>query len=107
MFNTEIFDLVFKQNHALKKNLFSKVKPIAGDLLLENLGISPSDRALLVSELEVIINCAASVNFDDHLHDAIRINYQGTLKMLELGHQCKKLVAWTHVSTAYVNSNRE
>ena len=55
---------------------------------MENLGISPSDRALLVSELEVIINCAASVNFDDHLHDAIRINYQGTLKMLDLGHQC-------------------
>jgi len=27
--------------------------------------------------------------------------------MLELGHQCKKLVAWTHVSTAYVNSNRQ
>jgi nucleoside-diphosphate-sugar epimerase len=74
---------------------------------MENLGISPSDRALLVSELEVIINCAASVNFDDHLHDAIRINYQGTLKMLDLGHQCQKLVAWTHVSTAYVNSNRE
>jgi fatty acyl-CoA reductase len=88
VFSSEIFDLAFGQNHVLKQNLFSRVKPIAGDLLLDNLGLSPSDRALLISEIEVIINCAASVNFDDHLHDAIRINYQGTLKMLDLGHQC-------------------
>lgn len=64
--------------------LKQKVKPIAGDLLMENLGFSEADRTMLTNQLDVIINCAASINFDDHLHDAIRINYFGSLKMLAL-----------------------
>jgi alcohol-forming fatty acyl-CoA reductase len=84
----------------------AKVKPIAGDLLLDNLGINEADEAMLVGDLDFIINSAASVNFDDHLHDAIRINYQGTLKMLALAQKCKHLQTFVHVSTAYVNSNR-
>ena len=31
-----------------------------------------------------MINCAASVNFDDPLHDALNINYFGCLRMLEI-----------------------
>lgn len=46
------------------------------------------------------------MNFDDHLHDAIRINYLGTLQVLTLAQQCRNLKSFTHVSTAYVNSNR-
>lgn len=53
---------------------------------MEGLGLSEADKTLLHTELDLIINCAASVNFDDHLHDAIRINYLGTLKMLSLAH---------------------
>ena len=64
--------------------LKQRVKPIAGDLLMENLGMSEEDRKMLENELDVIINCAASINFDDHLHDAIRINYFCSLKMLSL-----------------------
>ena len=86
--------------------LKQKVKPVAGDLLMENLGISEGDRKMLMNELDVIINCAASVNFDDHLHDAIRINFLGTLKMLSLAKSCHNLQSFTHVSTCYVNANR-
>lgn len=48
-----------------------KIKPIAGDLIIDKLGLSVEDRAELVRELDIIINCAASVNFDDPLLDAI------------------------------------
>jgi len=85
----------------------SKIKPIAGDLIIEKLGLSPEDRAELVRELDIIINCAASVNFDDPLLDAIQINYFGCMRMLELAQECQKLETLTHVSTAYVNSNRK
>jgi nucleoside-diphosphate-sugar epimerase len=51
------------------------------------------------------MNCAASVNFDDPLLDALNINYFGTLRILDLAKQCK-IENFTHVSTAYVNANQ-
>jgi nucleoside-diphosphate-sugar epimerase len=39
--------------------------------VIDRLGISPEDRAILVAEVDIIINCAASVNFDDPILDAI------------------------------------
>ena len=51
--------------------MLEKLKPVAGDLVVDKLGLSLEDRAELISELDVIINCAASVNFDDPLLDAI------------------------------------
>lgn len=82
IFSSPIFETAHKLNPNLKKLMEERIVPIAGDLLLDNLGMNEQDRALLIQELDVIINCAASINFDDHLHDAIRINYFGTLKML-------------------------
>ena len=45
----------------------SKIVPIEGDLTIEHLGISEQDRQLIVDNVDVIINSAASVNFDDPL----------------------------------------
>jgi alcohol-forming fatty acyl-CoA reductase len=106
IFNSQIFDRVFKEQPALKQNLFDRVQPIAGDLVMQGLGISKEDRLIIVNEVDLIINCAASVNFDDPLLDAIQINYFGCYRMLELAKECKSLLSFTHVSTAYVNSNR-
>ena len=64
---------------------------MAGDLIIDKLGLSEEDRSELVNELDILINCAASVNFDDPLLDAIQINYFGCMRMLELAKECKKL----------------
>jgi thioester reductase-like protein len=69
----------------------ARVIPVAGDLIVDQLGLSPEDRAMLVNDLDIIINCAASVNFDDPLLDAIQINYFGCMRMLALAKECKKL----------------
>jgi fatty acyl-CoA reductase len=84
----------------------SKIVPVAGDLIMERLGLSDNDRLEIVMNCHIMINCAASVNFDDPLQDALRINYFGCMKMLELAHECKNLDVFTHVSTCYVNCNR-
>jgi thioester reductase-like protein len=55
----------------MRQKVLQKIKPVAGDLIIDKLGLSETDRAELVNELEIIINCAASVNFDDPLLDAI------------------------------------
>ena len=84
----------------------SKIIPIKGDLMVEGLDISHEDREVIVNEVEIFINSAASVNFDDPLKQALNINYFGTCRMLELAMQCKKLKVFTHISTAYVNCTR-
>lgn len=91
----------------LKALADSKVIAVAGDLTSEKLGMSAEDRRMIVENCHVIINCAASVNFDDPLQDALRINYFGCMRMLELGKECKILEVFTHVSTCYVNCNRK
>lgn len=61
-----------------------KVVPIEGDIVKENLAIKPDDREVLIKELDVIINIAASVDFNERISDALQINYFGCLRMLEL-----------------------
>lgn len=64
------------------------------------------DRKFVTDNCDVIINSAASVNFDDPLQDALKINYFGCMRMLQLAKECKKIQAFTHVSTCYVNCDR-
>lgn len=52
------------------------------------------------------MNCAASVDFNAQLIDAININVRGTLRMMELARQTKNLENFVHVSTCYVNSDK-
>lgn len=80
--------------------------PIEGDICKEMLAIKPDDRAMLVRELNVIINIAASVNFNDPVQDALDINYFGCLRMLDLANECPHLAIYTHVSTCYVNCDK-
>ena len=84
----------------------NKIVPVAGDLVVDRLGMNDETRAMIATECDVIINCAASVNFDDPLLDAIQINYAGCKRMLELAKECQHLDVFCHVSTAYTNSNK-
>jgi thioester reductase-like protein len=45
--------------------------PIEGDITKEYLAIKPEDRNRLVNELNVIINIAASVDFNERICDAL------------------------------------
>jgi thioester reductase-like protein len=67
--------------------------------------MDPKVRAHLVEELDLIISCAASINFREHLHSALQTNYFGAVRMLDLALLCKKNPILSHVSTAFVGSN--
>ena len=83
----------------------SKIVPIYSDLTKSDLGLSQEDRAKITENVNVIFNCAASTRFDDPLHEALNINYHGSLRMLELAKECKHLEVFGHLSTAYSNLN--
>ncbi len=105
VFQSPCFDQARELPH-FKDMIQNKIIPIQGDINKEGLAMQPEDRALLQRELQVLINCAASVDFNEAIADAININYLGCMRMLELAHQCERLLVFTHVSTAYVNCEK-
>lgn len=69
--SSEIFAAHFEKDPNLFETLRNKVIPVAGDLIIDKLGLSDTDRAMVTAETELVINVAASVNFDDPLLDAL------------------------------------
>jgi len=65
--NTECIQLALDKKPHLKKQLVSRIVPIAGDLAQEGLGLSPANHKLLTEDLDVIVSCAASVIFTNSL----------------------------------------
>ncbi|XP_066144968.1 putative fatty acyl-CoA reductase CG5065 [Euwallacea fornicatus] len=85
--------------------IINNVMAIEGDVMLPNLGIKEEDRKMITEEVEIIFNCAATIRFDEHLTKAVLLNVRGTKFMLELAKECKKLLCFVHVSTAYCHLN--
>ncbi|KAM9974507.1 hypothetical protein ACTFIW_007961 [Dictyostelium discoideum] len=92
---------------AFNAHIHSKVIAIGGDLSKEGLGLSSEDYQTVVDQVNVIIHCAASIDFRERLDKAISSNLYASLNMLDLSKRLKNVVAYVHCSTAYVNSNRE
>ena len=53
-----------------------------------------------------MINCAASVDFNARLDEALRVNVLGTQNMLNIACLIKNLENFLHVSTSYVNADK-
>jgi fatty acyl-CoA reductase len=46
---------------------------------------------MIIDNVDIIINSAASVNFDDPLKEGLKINYFGATRVMDLAKECKKL----------------
>jgi nucleoside-diphosphate-sugar epimerase len=82
-----------------------KVVAVSGDLTLDRLGIDAERYAELTSEVDVVINSAATVVFDEQLDLALELNTFGPRRMLQFAKDCRDAI-FLHVSTAYVNGQR-
>lgn len=103
---SQCFDVLRKSSPNFQELISSKIQTIPGDLSIDGLGLSPENRALLVNNVDIIINMAASIDFQMRLDEALNINVYGPLRMLELAREMKKLRIFLHVSTSYVNSDK-
>ncbi|KAH0668192.1 hypothetical protein KY285_029398 [Solanum tuberosum] len=80
-----------------------KVLPISGDISKKNMGIKNSQlREHMFKEIDIIINSAATTNFDERYDIAMNINVVGAKNVLKFAKSCKKVKMLLHVSTAYV-----
>ncbi|XP_034116748.1 fatty acyl-CoA reductase wat-like isoform X3 [Drosophila albomicans] len=86
-----------------KPDVMKKLVPIAGDIAARDIGISLSDRELLIKEVQVVFNAAATTRFTEPLHVALDTNTRPTRTLLQLAREMSRLEAFIHVSTAYCN----
>jgi fatty acyl-CoA reductase len=86
----------------LPRDAWKRVRPLRGDVLEPDLGISPAMTRLLREQLTHIVHCAASVDFDQPLAAAARSNISGSMHVLDLALGCDVPPVLVSVSTAYV-----
>lgn len=100
----ELFDdLIFNRLKTEVPKFRHRVFGINGDCTLAGLGLSPDERQMLTSKIDVVFHLAATVNFDERLNLAFNINVRATSDVLELCREMINLKCFMHVSTAYSN----
>lgn len=98
-------NIVFDHVRERYSERLGKIRLIRGDILSPGLGLSDDDRRELTENVELVFHCAANVRFDQHIRQAVDINLNGTIRVLGLAEQMRRLVSFVHVSTAYCQCN--
>lgn len=97
----QLFDEIQKKN----PGILNKIHLIKGDISLPDLGLSSSDKNLLIERVNIVFHVAATVKFNEPLKKAIVTNTKSSLYILELCKSMKNLMSCVYVSTAYSNPN--
>ncbi|VVC44765.1 Male sterility, NAD-binding,NAD(P)-binding domain,Fatty acyl-CoA reductase, C-terminal [Cinara cedri] len=84
-----------------------KIVAMEGDLGQPNLGLSAENREILINEVSVVFNGAASLRLEAGMKDAIKYNTTGTKYVLDLAVEMKHLVSFVHLSTAFCHCEYE
>ncbi|XP_011315369.1 putative fatty acyl-CoA reductase CG5065 [Fopius arisanus] len=94
-------DVVFERLKKEHPKFRHKIVAIEGDCALPNLGISESDKQILLREISIVFHVAATLSFDEKINLAVSINIDSLRQMIQISKQMSKLKSFVHVSTAY------
>ncbi|KAL8057805.1 hypothetical protein ABFX02_04G207300 [Erythranthe guttata] len=112
-FNTEVIgkDLfgVVKEKYGANLNslILKKITVLNGDITRDDLGLQESILEELFQEVDIIVNSAATTDFDERYDVALGINTYGPANILNFSKKCRNLRVLLHVSTAYVCGEKE
>ncbi|HEY7676088.1 MAG TPA: SDR family oxidoreductase, partial [Candidatus Methylomirabilis sp.] len=95
-----------RYREAFAARVAGKVIPVAGDLSRERFGCDPATLDRLAAGLDLIVNSAASVSFDERLDEALALNTFGPSRLLGLAAAAGD-IPLVQVSTAYVCGDRD
>jgi alcohol-forming fatty acyl-CoA reductase len=95
-----------RHGELLASFLADKIEVIEGDICRDGLGLEPETRERLQSNLDLVINSAGLTDFNPDLRQAITINIEGTLHLLDFLCQCDH-AAILHLSTCFVVGFRD
>ncbi|KAG0168873.1 cyclin-dependent kinase inhibitor far1 [Apophysomyces sp. BC1034] len=82
-----------------------KIVPIGGDIISPDLSITEEDREMIVKSVNVVIHCAAALDYQERLDLALETNTLGTLRLMDLADECEHMETFVHMSLAYLNAN--
>ncbi|MED6205249.1 hypothetical protein PIB30_016042 [Stylosanthes scabra] len=105
---TDLFNLLKEKQGANFKSFISgKLSVFPGDICYEDLGLKDSIlKEEISNQVDVIVNLAATTNFDERYDIALDLNVFGVKHVINFAKQCIKLKVLVHVSTAYVCGER-
>ncbi len=86
--------------------LAEKIEVVEGDVSQPGLGLAPTVCARLQSQLDVVINSSGLTDFNPDLRQALAVNIDGTLHLLDFLRDCAR-AAMLHLSTCYVVGYRD
>ncbi|KAF2904770.1 hypothetical protein ILUMI_01406 [Ignelater luminosus] len=99
LFNDPVFNKLREENPEFLK----KVHVVEGDCSRLGFGLNQSSRTLLIDKINIVFHCAATLNMDAKMKDAVDTNVQGLSELLDLCHEMRYLKSMVVVSTAYSN----
>jgi len=100
------FEMLKKSMKGFDQFIQTKLVIFPGLLVKEGLGLSEELRNELIENVNVIIHCAATADFNARLDDAVKINVRGPMEILAFAKQMKRLENFVYASTCYVNSDK-
>ena len=107
LLESPLFDpLHQKLQDGFEEFIRQKVEVIEGDISLPGLGIAAEKSAILKAELDLIVNSSGLTDFNPDLRQALSINVEGTLNVLEFQRACAQ-AAVLHLSTCYVVGHQD
>ncbi|KAG9158121.1 hypothetical protein Leryth_000278 [Lithospermum erythrorhizon] len=87
----------------LNSLISEKITIVPGDITFENLGVKDSNLLEeMCREVDVVVNVAATTNFDERYDVSLALNTFGAINVLNFAKKCVNLKVLLHVSTAYV-----
>jgi len=109
IFSSPIFDRLRGEigHDQFEQRVLSKVTPVEGELTQADLGLSAADLGRIHASVQLVLHSAATLDFDERIDRALEMNVRGPLKVLAMAKRCQRIEAMVHISTAYVNSNRQ
>uniref|UniRef100_M1AAE9 Fatty acyl-CoA reductase n=1 Tax=Solanum tuberosum TaxID=4113 RepID=M1AAE9_SOLTU len=104
----DLFKLLREKHGANLNTLISeRTRIIPGDITFENLGVKDSNLLEeMWREVDVVVNLAATTNFDERYDVSLGLNTFGAINVLNFAKKCSKLKVLLHVSTAYVSGEK-
>ncbi|KAG0547477.1 hypothetical protein BDA96_01G083700 [Sorghum bicolor] len=112
-FQTEVIDTeLFKRLQDIHGKSFHsfvarKLVPVVGDIREANLGITQELAHRIQDEVDIIVNSAGNTTFHERYDVAMDTNTLGPIRIMSFAQRFRRLKLFLHVSTAYVNGQRQ
>ncbi|XP_038902167.1 fatty acyl-CoA reductase 3-like [Benincasa hispida] len=105
----DLFQVLKKKYGADLNTLISeKICLVPGEISFPQMGLKDSIwNTMIKNEVEIIINLAATTNFNERYDVSLGTNTLGAKHVVNFAKQCSNLKLLVHVSTAYVSGERE